>query len=255
MKRFTVLILITIHFSIANQIYAQKDTLYFIDGSKKAGSIGRVGINNFRFLELGDNKYQKIKREQIKDYTFSDDLFQMNDDKRMEVVKVYSLEGFRKDEIFRAMQDWIKVNQKLIFFNGIQLSNEEYAIVIGSLSTQEYFRLDLETVSKALDGIANTYRIHYTIRMRAKEGRLKVYIYDINIVNNIDPLFQKPFIELYRRRVNKDGLASLNLKEIKTIKALLKTQLLSIQDHAEYVRLNDTIEANLIKIMLADDEW
>lgn len=240
---------------LINTLYAQRDTLYFKDGSKRVGTIGTFGSKNYRFLEIGGSKYEKINNDDVTDYYIGDNFFVMSDNKRMEAEFIYELPGYNRDDIYRAVVDWILANQKLIYPNGIQITNKENAIVIGSLFSQEYYRLDFAALVDALEGVISTYSINYTIKMRAKEGKLKLYISDIEAVNSIDLQRNFPFIDLYKRRVNKEGKQTNNLREIKIIKALLEGQLLSIGNYVEYFRLNDTYEANLIKSMLMDNEW
>lgn len=264
------LIFILVFFSLTIQSYsAHQDTLFLKTGETINCTIGKLGRKNTYYLEPNSLGIQKIKTDEIEDFIFGDNFFTMNKDKRFEYESVYYFEGFSKDEIYRAVLDWVMLNQKYFLSDGIYYSNDEFKIVLGTLYTRDFFHMDLYSIMDAIGAVSstlstepvsdediniNTYSVNYEITMRAKDGRMKLYISNLTLVGseNPDPW---PFIDLYNKRLNREGQTTVNYETIKKIKEILKEQIASIESHVKYVRLYGTWEDNLIKNMLLDDNW
>jgi len=170
----------------------------------------------------------------------------MGDDGRMTANFVYDLPGYSSEEIYRALIDWLHINQSIVFSGGVNFTSEENKIVVGSLFTQEFFVLDLITIASAVNGVTNSYEIRYDVLMRAKDGKVKITLKNVEAFSTSSNV-SKPLIELYKKRGNKDGKPTVNYTAIKKIKTLLTQQMTEIESHASYVRANDTYQGRIIK--------
>ena len=245
---------------------AQSDTLFLTNGKIIHCTIGKMGIDNVRYSIDGTQKFQKISNNEVRDYYIGDDFFNMNPEKRMGYETVFEVNGYSKDEIFRGVLKWIMGNQKEVLSDGIAMANEENTIVVGNLYTGKFAIPDFATVALGIaDDIAflegkktsgeHTYQLNYQVKIRAKDNRLKLFIADMQLVSNLDKLYDRPFIELFYRRFTQSGQSTQNLENIRQIKELLQSQIKSIQKYVEQVRNDDVLKAEIVKTMLSDDAW
>ena len=131
------------------------------------------------------------------------------------------------------------------------------SILLGAVNTDHYIKMDFLTVMSALDSDAstnNSYTLRYDVNVRIKDNRFKIYITNFAIQSDLI-IYGKALNRTYEKRKSKDGAVTIHGKEIETIKNMIKTQILEIKDHCEYVRKFDTFHNRIVKQALMDDDW
>lgn len=232
------------------------DYIYLKNGDSIITKIARVTNKKiFYFKTPVTFEVKAILKEKVKGYQFNDEFFQTNEQGNLGHNEVVSVEGYRKDEIYRAIKDWIKINSRS-FYGGIRLEDEEHFIFLGTINTPDYLKNDMVTLMSAIDdqpGI-QTYSLKYDITIRIKDNRFKIYISYLRIedkVFNSDKFLRR----LYETRCEKDGQQTIQEKEIMRLKSSITKQIQDIRHHCESIREEDEFHRKVVSYILMDNDW
>ena len=251
--RIIIALFLALHW---NCLIAQfnSDTLWLHDGSAISCTIGRIGMNNYVY-STGDG-YKKIKIDKVRDYSISDRMFFFNNDKEIEFELLMEVPGTTKDELYRAVKDWVWANREQFIFGDFSYTNKNQGILLGTLYSRDFYDIELINVLEAFSGEdISYYTFNYDVAIRVKNNRLKIYFSNMNLIHSRTPEFDRNAAELFRKRVNKDGSPTKNMKVILKMQKLINEQVDAIRDHVEKVKKKDTWEENTIKWFLLNDNW
>ena len=257
MKKALLLIVLVTSSIISFSQEKQKtlDIIYLTNGESFETRIVRVGKKDIYYLH--PKTYDTIERslDELRDYEFNDTFFQTNSLGFLEHKKVVWLDGYNKDEIYRAIKDWFVMNSRG-FGDGIYLDDSEHLIILGYVNTPNYFKGDFVSVMSLLDDNpqTNTYTLKYSVNVRVKDDRFKVYITDFSIQSNTS-VYEKMLKKSYEKRKTKKGALTVHGKEINSLKKMITEQIAEIRDHCESVREYDTFHNRVVKYALEDDDW
>lgn len=216
-----------------------------------------IRVNNRKIYYYEPKTFELIDvdRDEVINYEFNDEFFKTNDIGKLEHIEVVSIDGFSKDEIFRAIEDWFFVNSKTIY-NSIFLKDKEHFILAGKLNTPNYLKADFLTVMTMISNKNDlqTYSMIYRIFVRVKDNRFKIYITNFGIQSNMNE-YDKLLTRTYEKRKTKEGATTIHSDEINDLKIMLRAQIDEIKKHCELVRINDTYHNRIVKQALSDDDW
>jgi hypothetical protein len=195
-----------------------------------------------------------IKRDKVQKYEFNDEFFQTNTIGKLEHKEVVKIEGFNSNEIYRAIKDWFIVNSKRI--GGAYLKDPENYILLGTINTSEYLKMDFATFISLMDEDQQiqTYSLYYDVNVRAKNNRFKIYITNFEISSN-NSIYDKALLRSYEKRKTKEGINTVHGTEILNLKKMIANQITEIKEHCELVRKYDTYHNRIVKQALLDDDW
>lgn len=233
-----------------------RDIIYLKNEDVISTQIVRVGANKIHYYDPETFEIVNIRLKDVEDYEFNNYYFYTNAEGRMEHSRVVNLSGYNSDEIYRAITEWFTINS-LFFFNGIYFEDYENNIIIGHISTDEYFKLDFWSFMSLIDDKENelwTYSISYYIKVRIKDERLKIYISDFDISNN-ETFEIKTLKDIYGKRKTVLGEKTESGSEISNLIESLNIQIAEIRDHCEIVRNRDIYYEKIVSEMLVDDDW
>lgn len=255
-RQIIILILLSTTLLLSSQeIQKTKDIIYLTNGKTIETRIIRV--NNRKIYYYDPNTYAiiDISKKNVKKYEFNDDFFQTNRQGKLDHREVVRIEGFYKDEIYRAIKDWFQVNSRR-YGSGVFLEDTTHKIIMGNVNTAEYMKLDFITVMTAIsdENDLQTYTLYYDVNVRIKDNRFKIYIMDFEISSN-NSIYDKPLLRSYEKRKTKVGVNTIHGTELKNLKEMIKRQIAEIKNHCELVRLNDTYHNQIVKQALKDDDW
>lgn len=231
------------------------DYIFLNDGNTIETRIIRVNNNTLYYTDPKTFQIVEISLDKVRDYEFNDGFFETDQTGEMKHAEVVILDGYTKDEIYRAIKDWFFLNSRKRF-DGIIMEDSEYSIILGTISTPNYLKLDFVTVMSFLadDVEIISYFLNYDVHIRVKENRFKIEIENFTIQSDTYTC-NKLLPKIYEKRRTKEGIATIHLDEIMTIKKMISDQILSISDHCKLVRLNDTFHNQIVKESLSDDLW
>lgn len=231
------------------------DIIYFKDGKTIETRIVRVTNRKMYYHDPNTMEIVETHLKNIDNYEFNDEFFQTNLMGKLVHKEVVWVDGYKKDEIYRAIKDWFQVNSRK-FGSGIFLEDTAHFIIAGNVNTAEYLKLDFITVLTAMDNESDlqAYTLYYDVFVRIKNNRFKIYIMDFEISNN-NTVYDKPLLRSFEKRKTKDGIVTVHGNELKKLKDMIKGQIDQIKNHCELVRLNDTYHNQIVKQALQDDDW
>ena len=256
MKQLCIFLVLisTVAFSQKNN--KTRDIIYLKNGEIISSRIIRVANRNIYYYNPKTFQITKILLDKVDNYEYNDEFFKTNSLGKMEHKEVVFMLGYNKDEIYRAIKDWFIINSRK-YFDGVYLEDPEHFILYGIIHTQGYLKFDLLTFMSAIDDNSEeirTYYLKYDVRIRIKDNRFKIQITNLEIDNNQD-LYVKSLKDIYDKRKTKMGEITESGLEIKKLKDFINTQIGEIEYHCELIKLNDTYHNNVIRLMLADDDW
>jgi len=257
MKRLTLLFSF-LYFTLivfSQETLKTRDIICLENGDTIETRIIRVNNRKIYYYHPETFKISEISRDKVQNYYFNDDFFQTNKIGELQHSKVVKMEGFNKDEIYRAIKDWFFVNSRNIG-DGIILDDPEHFILLGVINTSDYFKLDFLTVLSFVDDNPqiNTYTLRYNVNIRIKDNRFKVYITDFAVQSNMT-IYDKLLKRTYEKRKTKGGDITIHGREIMNIKEMITNQISKIKEHCLLVQLNDTYHNRIVKQALMDDDW
>ena len=254
------LFLITSLFFIPFIVFPQEptktlDIIYLNNGQIIETRIIRVNNRKVYYYEPKTFELIEIDRDEVKNYEFNDEYFKTNTIGKLEHIEVVRVDGYNKDEIYRAIEDWFIMNSRT-YLNGIFLDDKENFILAGKLNTSSYLKADFITVMSAMSNESDvqTYSLTYNLYIRVKDDRFKIYITDFGIQSNLN-VYEKLLTKTYEKRKTKEGATTIHSDEINDLKTMLKAQIEEIKGHCVLVRENDTYHNRLVKMALLDDDW
>ena len=255
-----LLLLITVLFFCTFYAFSQDpiktlDIIYFENGDIVETRIIRVNRRDIYYYHPKSFEIIEVSRDKVKNYEFNDTFFKTNEIGKLEHREVVKVEGFNKDEIYRAIKDWFFVNSRA-YYNGILLEVPEHLIIAGALNTSDYFKADFISMMSIISNESDvqTYTLTYELFIRAKNNRFKIYITNFAIQSNIN-VYEKLLTKAYEKRKTKLGATTIHYDEIEGLKEMLTAQIGKIKDHCELVRLNDTYHNRIVRLALQDDNW
>lgn len=216
----------------------------------------RVNKRKLYYYEPKTFELIDVDRDEVLEYEFNDEYFKTNAFGELEHKEVVSVPGYSKGEIYRAIKDWFFINARGIT-NPFLIDDEINSIVLGTVYTGDYIKMDFLTVMSAMDNdpnTNNTYTLKYDVNVRVKDNRFKISITNFAIQSDII-VHGKMLNRTYEKRKTKEGASTIHGREIETLKNMIKTQILEIKDHCEYVREFDTFHNRIVKQALLDDDW
>ncbi len=257
MKRLTLFLsLLYFTLSVSSQETLKiRDIIYLKNGETIETRIIRVNNRKIYYYHPKTYKISEISRDKVLKYDFNDDFFQTNKIGNLQHSEVIKMDGFNKDEIYRAIKDWFFVNSRSKS-DGIFLDDSEHLILLGLINTSDYIKLDFLTVLSAFDDNpqTNTYTLRYNVNLRIKDNRFKVYITEFAVQSNMT-IYDKLLKRTYEKRKTKDGVITIHGREIENLKTMITKQISEIEEHCKLVRLNDTYHNRIVKQALMDDDW
>lgn len=253
---FSFLLLI-MYLNLFSQIDKDKgDAMFLKNGDTINSQIVRVATNNIFYIDPVFDNITKIDKEKVLDWEFNNSTFYTNLDGKLEHSQVVELKGYSIDEIYRTIKDWFTINSST-YFDGYFFEDPANKIIIGQLSTDEYFKNDFISILSTLDGNRFTnreYRTSFTIKVRIKEERLKIYITDFFITNNQTE--EKETLKyIYGRRRSRTGEVTESGEEVYRIVESLSKLINVISDHCKFVRIRDEYFDSEVNKLLLDDVW
>lgn len=232
-----------------------RDVIYLENGNTIETRIIRVSKRNIYYYHPKTFEIVDIKREKVTKYEFNDEFFQTNLIGKLDHREVVCVEDYKKDEIYRAIKDWFVVNSRR-YGGGVFLEDTTHRILLGTVNTSNYFKMDFITVVSAMstDYDVQTYSLYYDVNVRIKDNRFKIYITNFEIKNN-NNIYEKPLLRSYEKRKTKEGVITVHGTEIINLKKMIAIQIYEIKEHCELVRKNDTYHNRIVKFALSDDDW
>ena len=255
-KTLLVIGFLTILFDVFSQEPAKtRDIIYLVNGETIETRIIRVNKKNIYYYDPKTFGIVDIKRDKVKKYEFNDEFFQTNLIGELDHREVVWVEGYKKDEIYRAIKDWFLVNSRR-YGGGVFLEDTAHRILLGTINTSNYLKMDFITVMTILSDKYNvqTYSLYYDVNVRIKDNRFKIYITNFEIKNN-NNVYEKPILRSYEKRKTKEGVITVHGTEIINLEKMIATQISEIKEHCKEVRLNDTYHNQIVKQALMDDNW
>lgn len=246
--------------SITTLLYSQDtkktlDIIYLTNGDIIKTRIIRVNNRKFYYTDPITYDISEISRKKVSNYEFNDDFFQTNLLGKLDHREVVRVDGYSKEEIYRAIKDWFLINARR-FGNGIFLEDTTHRIIMGSVSSAEYLKMDFVTVLTMVsdEDPLQTYSLVYDVNVRIKDNRFKIYTMNFEINGN-SVIYEKALFRSYEKRKTKDGINTIHATEIKELKDMISHQINQIKKHCEIVRQNDTYHNRVVKQALEDDDW
>lgn len=242
---------------VLSQINTKKlDYIFLKNGDTIATRIARVTNKKvFYFKTPYTFEIKNISKDEIKTYEFNDDFFQTNSIGNLAHTEIVNVDGYRKDEIYRAIKDWIIVNSKSHYGN-IRLQDQEHFILLGTINTPEYFKNDFITAMSVLNdqSVVQTYSLQYDLIIRIKDNKFKIYISGFSIDGKITDA-DKLLKSIYKKRYARDGGQTINAEEIMRLKKMITQQIQNITNHCKLIRKEDEFHKQVVKYSLMDDDW
>ncbi len=235
------------------------DSITLHSGEAFACDIYRVGNKNVYFVNHEGAPVIKIPLNEVYSYEFNNDFFQTNQQQELEHSQIIQLEGFKAHEIYRGLEDWFYINSNELF-GGVYFADEQEMIIYGTVSTRDYLRLDWVSFFQAFsvavgeDTNIEDCSLYYDVFVRVKPGRFKIIASNFVVKRN-QVRTKINLNSLYEKRRTKSGANTAKHKEIEKLKGFLEDQIKTISIHCESVQENDTYKADIIELMLDDDDW